>query len=275
MKPAVLIRTTALYIVFQLAIITPSVAIAADLRVAAAASLTYAMEAIAEQYQQQSEDRLLLTFGSSRTLMRQIIQGAPFELFLSADEASVRTLIEQSLVDGESVIYARGRLVLFAPNHSKIVIENGLRGLTDAIGRGELQRLAMANPATAPYGNAAAEALRSAALWSPLKKRLVLGENAMQAAQFGLTGAVDAALIPYSLALRPVFQQRGRYQLIDDKYYQPLDQQMVLLRRTAGGSKTAPTSAARNFFQFIQSKPAKATLARYGLSVMPVKRESF
>ena len=127
-------------------IITPFAARADDVSVAAAASLTYAMRDISEQFRRISGHRIQLTFGSSRNLMRQIIQGAPFEVFLSADQASVDRLVARLLTKGKGVIYALGRLVVFKPTRSRVYLTADLGFLPQVIDNGDLKRLAIANP---------------------------------------------------------------------------------------------------------------------------------
>ena len=243
----------------MLAMLTSTVSLAGEARVAAAASLTFALQAVGKRFHEQTGEQVLFTFGSSRNLMRQIIQGAPFELFMSADEASVDRLHQHGLAQSTGVVYATGQLVLFKSASSKVQLKDGLAGLSRAVTAGHLNHLAIANPETAPYGAAARQALLQASVWTTLKAHLVIGENAMQTAQFGLSGAADAALIPYSIALQPLFQQRGSYQPVAPPLYQPLLQKMVLLK--------SARKTAQAFYAYLSTPPAQAILTAHGLTI--------
>ena len=237
-------------------IIAPFPTLADDANIAAAASLTYAMRELGDRFQRTGSHRIRLTFGSSRNLMRQIIQGAPFELFLSADEASVERLAARSLTKGDGVVYALGRLVVFKPNRSEVRLTADLSFLANAVEKKRLQRLAIANPETAPYGAIALEALRNAGVWELVKPYLVTGENALQAAQYGLSGSADAAIFPLAIASIPVFARRGVFLPVADALYRPLKQKMVLLKNSS--------AAARAFYRYLQSPEAKSILTSHG-----------
>ena len=224
--------------------------------VAAAADLRFALEEMAENFRRQSGQELKLSFGSSGNFRRQIAMGAPFELYLSADEAYVRALHEEGLTLDDGVLYAVGRIVLFAPHGSLLEPDADFTGLTSALEAGKLGRFAIANPEHAPYGRAAREALQHAGLWERIQPHLVLGENAAQTARFASSGSADGGLMPYSLALAPSFAGRGSYVLIPETWHDPLRQRMVLLR---GAGETA-----RRFYAYLQSPPARGVFRRYG-----------
>jgi len=228
----------------------------ADNAVAAAASLTYAMRELSERFQHTGSHRIRLTFGSSRNLMRQIIQGAPFELFLSADESSVEQLAARSLTKSDGVVYALGRLAVFKPNRSKMQLTADLGFIENAVKDGQLQRLVIANPETAPYGAIAVEALRNAGVWELVKPYVVTGENALQAAQYGLSGSADAAIFPLAIAAIPVFERRGVFLSVADTLYRPLRQKMVLLKNSG--------KAAEAFYQYLQTPEARSILRSHG-----------
>ncbi|MDP2214028.1 molybdate ABC transporter substrate-binding protein [Phenylobacterium sp.] len=228
--------------------------------VAAAADLQFALPQALEAFRAQGGGPLRLVFGSSGAFTAQIEQGAPFEIFLSADAAYVRRLAQAGLTDGEGAPYGRGRIVLFSPAGSALKVDPQMVDLAAALADGRLRKLAIANPEHAPYGRAAREALIHAGLWEGAQSRLVLGENAAQAAQFAASGSAQGGLIAYSLALAPEFARRGTFALIPESFHQPLDQQMALLR---GASATA-----RAFYAFLQGPVAREVLARYGF-VLP------
>jgi len=164
--------------------------------VAVAANLNFAMPEIAAAFKQRTGREVKLAFGASGNFSRQIREDAPFELFLSADEANVRFLVDAGRTEGEGVVYAVGRLALFAPAASPVQVDSELAGLATALKAGAVRRIAIANPELAPYGKAAREALQKKGLWDALTGRIVLGENVNQTAQFALTGVVEAAFMP-------------------------------------------------------------------------------
>ncbi|HET9044710.1 MAG TPA: molybdate ABC transporter substrate-binding protein [Burkholderiales bacterium] len=228
-------------------------------RVAAASDLSFALEEIAAAFARETGHETRLTFGSSGNLARQIREGAPFDLFLSADESYVALLEKAGRTDGAGTPYAIGRIVVFAPAGSPVGVDAELAGVRSALAAGRLKRLAIANPDHAPYGRAAREALEHAGAWALARPRLALGENVSQAAQFALTGSVDAAIIAYSLVLTPAFRDKGTHALLPEHMHAPLRQRMVLLK----GAGTA----ARELYVFIGSAKARPVLERYGFGI--------
>lgn len=229
-------------------------------RVAAAADLQFVLTEVADRFTSETGDRVDIVFGSSGTLARQIQDGAPFDLFLSADEAFVDQLVRAGRTRDAGVLYAVGRIALFAPPGSPLAPAEGLEGLARLIADGRVPRFAIANPEHAPYGRAAEQALRAHGVWDALRPSLVFGENVSQAAQFATTGNAVGGIIAYSLALAPAMQTRGTHALIPAEDHLPLRQRMVLL---AGAGP-----AAVRFYDHLQAPAARATLARYGF-VLP------
>lgn len=227
--------------------------------VAAASSLQFVLPEIVQLFQQKTGRGVRVTFGSSGNLMRQIIQGAPFELFLSADENYTGPLIERGLVRGEGEIFAEGRLALFAGKASALRVDMELDGLEEALVAGRLSRFSIANPEHAPYGMRAREVLRHKGLWEKIKPKLVMGENVSQAAQFAATPGADGGLIAYSLAITPNLSERGRHALLPATWHAPLRQQVVLLSHAG--------ETARAFSAFTLSEDGQAILARYGFTI--------
>jgi molybdate transport system substrate-binding protein len=227
--------------------------------VAAAADLQFVLTDIAERFAIEHGDRVELVFGSSGTLTRQIQDGAPFELFLSADEAFVDRLVQAGLTRDRGALYAIGRIVLFAPPRSPLVASEGFDGLARLIEGRRVPRFAIANPEHAPYGAAAQQALRKHGLWDALQPALVLGENVSQAAQFATTGNAVGGIIAYSLALAPALQEQGTYALIPDADHAPLRQRMVLLGRAG--------PVAERFYRYLQEPAARTMLERYGFAL--------
>ncbi|MEQ1575282.1 MAG: molybdate ABC transporter substrate-binding protein [Vicinamibacterales bacterium] len=227
--------------------------------IAAAADLNVALTEIADRFAREQGQRVDLVFGSSGTLARQIREGAPFEIFLCADEEFVEQLAGAGLTRDEGTLYGIGRVVIFAPRGSPLVPSTGLDGLARLISAGRMTRFAIANPAHAPYGRAAEAALRKRGLWESLQPHLVLGENVAQAAQFATTGNAVGGIIAYSLALTPNLQARGTFALIPETDHPPLRQRMVLLKRAG--------QVAERFYRYLEQPAARAILRRYGFVV--------
>lgn len=227
--------------------------------IAAASDLNVALTEIAEQFAREQGQRVELVFGSSGTLARQARDGAPFELFLSADEALVDALTAAGLARDGGTLYAIGRIVLFAPTGSPLVPSEGFDGVARLLAGGRVTRFAIANPEHAPYGRAAEAALRKRGLWESLQSRLVLGDNVSQAAQFAATGNAVGGIIAYSLALVPNVRSRGTFALIPESDHPPLRQRMVLLKRAG------PT--AERFYRYLQQPAARTILERFGFTL--------
>jgi molybdate transport system substrate-binding protein len=228
--------------------------------VAAAADLTYALPEIAAAFARAQGHVVKLVFGSSGNFAAQIRNGAPFEVFLSADEDYVVALAGAGRTDGAGVLYAEGRIGVFVRGDAGFAADPALQGLATALRAGKLKKFAIANPAHAPYGRAAQAALEHGGLWEAVRPHLVLGENVAQAAQFMLSGAAQAGIIPLSLARAPVFAAAGDFALIAASWHPPLRQRMVLLK-SAG-------PVARAFYAYLQGPEARAVFRRFGF-VLP------
>ncbi len=237
---------------------------AQSLRIAAASDLQFALADLATQYEKQSGAKLAITYGSSGNFFAQIQNGAPFDLFFSADIAYPQKLIEAGFAEPDSrYTYAFGRVVLWLPPESPLmpaILQ--WNTLLDA----HIQKIAIANPEHAPYGRAAVAALQKAGLYEQLKSKLVYGENISQAAQFVLSGSAQAGILAFSLATAPAMKS-GKYWEIPRDLYPPLEQAVVLL-------KSSPNKpAARSFVSYLQTESARATLAGYGFT-LPAAPES-
>lgn len=224
--------------------------------VAAASSLRFALQVTAKAFTGETGLSVRLSYGSSGNFARQIRQGAPFELFLSADEDYAQDLASTGFTLDEGVLYALGRLMIVAPNGSPLHLDGELYGLREALGRGDIKRFAIANPEHAPYGRAAREALVHAGLWDAIKPKLVLGENASQAAQFIVSGSCEGGMIAGSLAVSPGVAGRGGFAVISAGMYRPLRQRMVLLKGAG--------SAAHAFYRYLQGPAARRIFVRHG-----------
>jgi molybdate transport system substrate-binding protein len=226
--------------------------------VAAASDLKFAITDIATRFEADTGRKVALNFGSSGNFARQIQQGAPFELYMSADEDFVFRLADAGLTRDRGELYAIGRIVLYAPKGSKLALDAELKGLE--AGWQGVRKFAIANPEHAPYGRAAEEALRRLNLWDFVKPKLVFGENIAQTAQFVTTRSAEAGIIAYSLALAPELARQGDYVLLPETLHSPLRQRMVLTRRAG--------ETAALFYEYLKQAPARAILKKYGF-VLP------
>ena len=225
--------------------------------VAAAASLRHVFPEVVRAWSAAGGAPPEVSYGSSGNLYRQIVQGAPFDLFLSADEEQALRLVRAGRTEGEGAVYGVGRLALLVPRHSALVLDASLADLGRAIGDGRLRRLSIANPAHAPYGRAARDALVRTALWPRLEDRLLLlAENAAQAVQFALARGADGGLVPYALALSGRVSAEARHVLLDASMHRPITQRMVLLPGSGAHS--------RALFRFLAGSEARRIFERFG-----------
>lgn len=227
--------------------------------IAAAANLNFALTEIADRFARDRGTRVAVVFGASGTLTRQIQDGAPFELFLAADEEFPHRLSAAGLTRDAGVVYAVGRLVVFAPTGSPLTVDERLDGLARLVKTGAMGRFAIANPDVAPYGKAAEAVLRKRGLWDAIRPQLVLGDTIAQAAQFATTGNAVGGIVAYSLVLGPGFADRGEYAVIPQIDHPPLRQRMVLLRRAG--------PIAEQFYAYLQSDTARTILVKHGYGV--------
>lgn len=228
-----------------------------ELRVAAAADLKFAMDDLAAQCQKQTGNTLAVTYGSSGNFFSQLQNGAPFDLFFSADIEYPRKLEAAGLAEpGTLYPYAVGRIVIWAPPDSKLdVAGQGWNALLDA----SVQKIAIANPEHAPYGRAAVAALRKAGIYEQVAAKLVYGENISQAAQFVQSGNAQAGIVAMSLAVSPAMKD-GRSWKIPAEMHPPIEQGAIVLKSAKN------KEAARAFLDFVKSDAGRATLAKYGFT---------
>ena len=228
--------------------------------IAAAADLTYCIEDLNRSYQQSHPGtELKLSAGSSGNFSSQIQNGAPFDVFLSADIQYPKNLAAGGFVDSSTLtVYAVGRIVLWTTKPETVNLDRGIDVLRD---RSAVKKIAIANPEHAPYGRAAKAILENSGIWAEVQDRIVQGENIAQTAQFVQTGNVDAGFVALSLLLSPNLQHIGRYIEIDPKLYPKLEQAMVL---TKGG---ANRPVVRDYFQFLQSQAARTIFDQYGFTL--------
>jgi molybdate transport system substrate-binding protein len=264
---------------------TNSAAPVTELRVAAAADLQSALPELVRAFEKTSPSvKMSVVYGSSGNLFAQIKAGAPFQIFFSADTKFASELAAQNLAASAPRNYAVGRLVLWMRNDIASVnlqrdsIDVGMRELVKPI----IRRIALANPAHAPYGQRAREVLQYYGLWSAVESKLVLAENVAQAAQYAQAGTVQAALLPLSLVLgsppatqgasqQAVYQQamyqqgayqQGFYQLIPERSHTPLVQSAIVLQN----ANRAQRETATAFVEFCCSQAGQALLRKYGFA---------
>ena len=231
--------------------------------VAAAASLRHVFPEVVHAWSAAGGAAPEVSYGSSGNLYRQIVQGAPFDLFLSADEEQALKLVRTGRTEDEGAVYAVGRLALLVPLHSGLALDASLTDLGRAIGDGRLRRLSIANPAHAPYGRAARAALVRTGLWPRLEDRLLLAENAAQAVQFALSRGAGGGLVPYALALSGRVSAEARHVILDASMHDPITQRMVLLPDAGAG--------ARALYRFLAGPAARRIFERSGFPASEVR----
>ena len=235
---------------------------------AAAADMSTALPQLVASYTKKTGQAVKLSFGSSGNLTNQIRNGAPFDVFFSADEEYPQQLIAEGLASRSKskdtlYRYAIGRLVLWVPGDSPLDLSKlGMQALLDP----SVKKISIANPAHAPYGRAAEAALRHFGIYDQVSSRLVLGENVSQAAQFVESGNAQAGLIALSHALAPALKEKGRYWTVPLDAYPTLNQAAVVL------SRSKQQDAARKFLDFLRSPEAASLLTSYGFSLPAEKR---
>ena len=229
-----------------------------ELNVAAAADLSAALPALAAGYEKSSGVTLKLSFGASGALTQQIQNGAPFDVFFSADMDYPKQLIAEGKADGPTLFrYAVGQLVLWVPASSPLDVEHkGMEVLLDPA----VIKIAIANPQHAPYGRAAVAALKHAGLYEKVQPRLVLGENISQAAQFVESGNAQVGFVALAHALAPAMQGKVRYWKIPADAYPALDQGAVVI------SSSRRRQDALAFLDYMKGAEAKAVLKHYGFT---------
>lgn len=228
------------------------------LRVAAAADLQFALKDIAQQYEHQGGRRIEITFGSSGNFFSQLQNGAPFDVFFSADLEYPSRLQQANLIEPNTLLkYASGRIVVWVPPDSKVdLVGQKWNALLDPT----VQKIAIANPEHAPYGRAAVEALKRAGLYEEVQSKLVYGENISQAAQFVQSGNAQAGIIALSLAVSPAMNSGQRWDIPVNQY--------ALLEQAAVILKSSPNrDAARAFLAYVSGDAGRRTLETFGFSI--------
>jgi molybdate transport system substrate-binding protein len=230
--------------------------LAEKITIAAASDLKYCLdEVVADFRKAHAGDEVEVVYGSSGKFKTQIEQGAPFDLFFSADIAFTRELVKAGLAVADVHTYATGRLALW----SKTIDASSLK-VAD-LTRADIRKIAIANPQHAPYGKRAEEALRASGVWEQVESKLVYGENIAQTAQFAESGNAQVGIIALSLLLGPQMAGKGSYSVVPDSLHEPLEQAFVITRRAA------ENTLARAFADYMGSGQTRAVMVRYGFAL--------
>ncbi len=231
---------------------------AADIMIAAASDLNFAFKELVAEYEKTSGNHVKLSLGSSGNFYAQIQNGAPFDLYFSADIGYPKKLEEAGLVvPGSLYPYAVGRIVLWAGNGSHLDLSKGLEILREPT----IKKIAIANPKHAPYGRAAVAAMEHFKVYDQVRDKLILGENISQAAQFIESGACDAGIVALSLALAPAMKAAGQYWEIPATAHSPLEQGAVILKQSKN------PEVAKQFLEFIKGSSGQEIMKRYGFTL--------
>jgi molybdate transport system substrate-binding protein len=236
-----------------------SAAAAQGALVAAAANVKFALDDIVAAFGRDTGHTVRVSYGATGTLAQQIENGAPFELFVAADEASIERLAAAGYTRDRGAVYAVGRLALFVPRGSTLAVDATLADLKAALADDRLKRFAIASPEHAPYGRAAQQVMERAGVWDTVRPRLVLGESVAQAMQFAAGGDAQGGLVPLALASAPALRTRGSYVAIPDAMHAPLRQRMALMKRAG--------AAAIAFEAYLRGPMAREILVRHGYAV--------
>jgi molybdate transport system substrate-binding protein len=239
---------------------------AGEISVAAASDLNFAFKEIVADFEKKTGTTVKLSLGSSGNFYAQLSNGAPFDLFFSADIGYPKKLEEAGLAEpGTLYMYAVGRIVVWVPKGSPIDVASlGIKALQHP----SVKKIAIANPKHAPYGRAAVAAMEHFKVYEAVKDKLVLGENISQTAQFVQTGGADVGIIALSLAVAPAMRESGLYWEIPLEAYPRLEQGAVVLKAAKD------VNTARAFLDFIKGPQGAAVLKRFGF-FLPEKIAKF
>jgi molybdate transport system substrate-binding protein len=231
---------------------------AQEITVAAAADLQSAMQDVAARFERETGKKVKVIFGSSGNFFQQIQNGAPFDMFFSANLDYPKKLEEGGLIENRSYYqYAQGKIVVWVRNDSKIDLTSGLKVLLDP----SVEKIAIANPLHAPYGQAAVSAMQKEGVYDKAKAKFVLGENISQTASFIVSGSADIGIVALSLALSPNMKDKGRYHEIPADEYPPIEQACVIL------SSSKNKEIAQQFLAYFKSAAVADLLVGYGFEV--------
>jgi molybdate transport system substrate-binding protein len=225
--------------------------------IAVAANMKDAFLAIQNEFKADNKANFRVVYGSSGNITAQILNGAPFSLFISADESYPLELFKRKMTVDDGKVYAVGKIALLSKKSNGIVLGNNKADLTKAFK--QANKIAIAKPELAPYGKAAVDYLKAEGLWDLVKDKLVYGDNISIATMYVASGAADIGFTALSLALSPGIAKETQHLVLNPALYEPIQQRMVLM-------KNAPRDALA-LYQFIQSPKAQAILRRFGYQI--------
>lgn len=242
----------------MLFLLAPAAQAADEIAIAAAADLQFVMPELIQQFEKQTGQKVRVTFGSSGDFTSQIENGAPFDLFFSADLSYPKHLDAAGLIEPGSIYhYADGKIVLLALKSTSIDVTRGPKVLLDP----RIHKIAIANPEHAPYGRAAVAALKQETLYAQVHDKIVLAENISQAAQFVDSGAAEVGIVALSLAAAPSVKGKGNYFIIPQADYPAIQQSCAILK------SSQHKIAAQQFLEFIKTPAAQALLHEFGFGL--------
>ncbi|WP_353717499.1 molybdate ABC transporter substrate-binding protein [Dyadobacter sp. 676] len=223
--------------------------------VATAANVQYVMKEIQREFEKESGKKVEIVVASSGKLTTQIREGAPFDVFVSADTKYPEEIFKNGGSDHKPEVYATGALVLW----SKDIPETDLK--PEILTTANVKKIAIPNPQTAPYGEAAIQVLNASKLYDQTEKKLVYGESIAQTAQYITTGSAEVGFNALSIVLSPEMKGKGHYIIVDSSLYKPIQQAAILLKHSKDSPKKA---SSERFYQFLYSPKAKAIFRKYG-----------
>jgi len=232
---------------------------AQEITVAAAADLQFAMQDVAARYQKEAGKTVKVIYGSSGNFYQQIQNGAPFDVFFSANLDYAKKLEDAGLAEpGSFYPYAKGKIVIWVRNESKLDLNSGMKVFLNP----SVKKIAVANPLHAPYGQAAVAAMQKENIYDQIKDKFVLGENISQTASFVVSGSADVGVVALALALSPNMKDKGRYVEVPAGEYPPIEQACVVL------ASSKNKEAAKQFLLFVRTAAIGDVLRSYGFEVM-------
>jgi molybdate transport system substrate-binding protein len=246
------------YVSLILLFLVPAAQAADEIVIAAAADLQFAMPEVVMQFEKETGQKVRVTFGSSGNFASQIQNGAPFDIFFSADLRYPEQLDAAGLIEPGSIYhYADGKVVLWTLKSSGIDIGSGLSILSDP----KIHKIAIANPEHAPYGRAAVSALKHENLYEGVQNKIVLAENISQAAQFVDAGSAEVGIVALSLVVAPTVRDRGAYFVIPESEYPPIEQGCAIIKASQD------KQASKQFLEFIKTPAMVSLLHKFGFEI--------
>ena len=243
---------------FLLISLISSAIFAGEVKIVAASDLTYALKELKKRYlATHTDDKISLSLGSSGKAYTQILHGAPYDIYFSADMGYVEKLYKRGFTAEKPKVYAYGRIGIWVPKSKGIDANRGI----DTLLNPKIKKISIANPRHAPYGRAAVDALKNRGIYNKISDKLILGENVSQAVQFAMSGASDAAVAPLSLVSSTQMKNSGTFYLFPSDWHKPIIQGYALLK------KSEKNGSAKAFEEFVNSPEARKIFEKYGFKI--------